>query len=215
MNCEPGDDVRGTSGSGAGEVGTCALESPQPSPRPAHLPTADQARFRAIVDDHLDFTWRCLQRLGLPADVAEDATQRIFLIVSSKLDSIQPGSERAFLFNTAVRVASSEKRTFGRRREVPAGEETDEIRDPAPGVDELIDEHRARGVLDQVLQELEMSLRTVFVLFELEGMNTTEIGLMLGIPRGTAASRLRRAREAFRVALRRHQARAAQGTRRT
>jgi len=40
----------------------------------------------------------------------------------------------------------------------------------------------------------------VFVLFELEGMTTPEIAELIGIPLGTAASRLRRARETFREA---------------
>jgi hypothetical protein len=38
----------------------------------------------------------------------------------------------------------------------------------------------------------------VFVLFELEGMDTLEVAAHLGIPRGTVASRLRRARAQLR-----------------
>jgi RNA polymerase sigma-70 factor (ECF subfamily) len=40
-------------------------------------------------------------------------------------------------------------------------------------------------------------LRVVFVLFEIEEMSTPEIASLLAIPTGTAASRLRRAREEF------------------
>jgi len=174
-----------------------------------------EARFRALVRDHLDFTWRSLRRLGLPAETADDATQRVFLVASQKLASIEPGLERAFLFNTAVRVASSEKRSFARRREVLAGDEAEGLRDGAANADELLDQHRARTLLDDLLLGLEMELRTVFVLFELEGMTVTEIADTLGVPRGTAASRLRRAREEFQAALRRHQAQAASRSRRT
>ena len=49
--------------------------------------------------------------------------------------------------------------------------------------------------------------RTVFVLFELEGMKGDEIAAMLDIPAGTVASRLRLAREAFQRAVSRLQAR--------
>jgi RNA polymerase sigma-70 factor (ECF subfamily) len=177
--------------------------------------SADEARFRGIVKDHLDFTWRSLRRLGLPADVADDATQRVFLVASKKLADIEPGRERAFLFNTAVRVASSEKRTFARRREELAGDGSDDVRDPAPGADELLDHRRARTVLEELLAGLEMDLRTVFVLFELEGLTTAEIAETLGVPQGTAASRLRRAREEFREALKRQQVRTAPKPRRT
>jgi RNA polymerase sigma-70 factor (ECF subfamily) len=52
-------------------------------------------------------------------------------------------------------------------------------------------------------------LRTVLVLFELEEMETTEIAELLGIPLGTVASRLRRAREKFEVEAERMRARLA------
>jgi RNA polymerase sigma-70 factor (ECF subfamily) len=42
------------------------------------------------------------------------------------------------------------------------------------------------------------TLREVFVLHEFEEMNMSEIAAVLGIPRGTVASRLRRARSEFR-----------------
>lgn len=179
-----------------------AREGPAP---PRRAP--DEPRFRAMVKDHLDFTWRSLRRLGLPADVADDATQRVFLVASRKLANVAPGSERSFLFNTAVRVASSEKRTFARRREVMTGDDP-ETRDAASGPDELIDQRRARDLLEELLRGLPMDLRTAFVLFELEGMTTSEVAATLGLPMGTAASRLRRAREEFREALKRHEARA-------
>jgi RNA polymerase sigma-70 factor (ECF subfamily) len=167
---------------------------------------ADQRRLRAMVAEHLDFTWRSLRRLGLPADVADDATQRVFLVASRKLGCIEAGCERAFLFNTAVRVASAEKRTFARRREVLGGTPEAELRDAAPTADELVDRRRARALLEELLASLEMDLRAVFVLFELEGLTTAEIAGYLGIPKGTAASRLRRAREEFQAALKRRQA---------
>jgi RNA polymerase sigma-70 factor (ECF subfamily) len=66
-----------------------------------------------------------------------------------------------------------------------------------PTLDELVDRHKARLLLDSILDGMPSDLRTVFVLFELEELATHEIAELLGIPRGTAASRLRRAREDF------------------
>jgi len=54
-------------------------------------------------------------------------------------------------------------------------------------------------------------LREVFVLFELEGLRSTEIAPLLGLPVGTVASRLRRAREAFHLQAKRARARTARG----
>lgn len=44
--------------------------------------------------------------------------------------------------------------------------------------------------------------RAVFTLFELEGMTGDDVAEVLGIPLGTAYSRLRLARESFRKAVR-------------
>jgi RNA polymerase sigma-70 factor (ECF subfamily) len=64
-------------------------------------------------------------------------------------------------------------------------------------MEELVDQHRAREVLSEILDAMPLNLRTVFVLFELEQMTKTEISNVVGIPEGTVVSRLRRAREVF------------------
>jgi RNA polymerase sigma-70 factor (ECF subfamily) len=51
-----------------------------------------------------------------------------------------------------------------------------------------------------VLATLELDLRAVFVLYELEEMTMAEIAVTLELAPGTVASRLRRAREAFEAA---------------
>ena len=167
----------------------------------------DDPRLAGMVRDYLAFTWRLLRRLGLPADLADDAVQRVFLVASARLSDIKPGRERAFLFNTALRIASSEKRSFARRREVRSGEAMAKAHDAAPSADEQLDRHRAREVLEELLQQLDLRLRAVFVLYELEEMSTAEIAATLEIPAGTVSSRLRRAREEFQAATRRLRAR--------
>ncbi len=186
-------------------VGSVRLDEPE------RMAPPDDSRLRTMVHEHLDFTWRSLRRLGLGADVADDATQRVFLIASRKLTSIKAGSERAFLFNTALRVASSEKRSFARRREVLTGDDDVDLPDLAPGAEEVVDRQRARDLLERLLLGMALDLRAVFILFELEGLTTAEIAATLELPMGTAASRLRRAREAFQDALKRHQARVPAG----
>jgi len=169
------------------EEGTSAPES---------LDGDGEARVRRMVDEHFDFIWRLLRRLGLRDDQAEDSAQQVFLVASRKLASIEPASERSFLFGTALRVAADLRRTAAYRREVahadPAAHLTSDDRP-----DELLDRRRAREMLDRVLDAMDLDLRTVFVLFELEEMSTPDIAALLEIPVGTAASRLRRAREDF------------------
>jgi RNA polymerase sigma-70 factor, ECF subfamily len=165
---------------------------------------SDEARLRAMVGEHFDFIWRSLRRLGLPEAEADDATQRVFVVASRRLGDIAPGSERAFLFHTAVRVGCSERRTIARRREVMS-DEAIESEVTAPPPDELLDQRRARDMLERALASMDLELRVAFVLFELEGLTLAEIARTIGIPRGTAASRLRRAREEFSRVLKRLQ----------
>ena len=180
---------------------------------PARRGTAADAQLRTLVDGHFDFIWRSLRRLGVPSTDVDDCAQQVFLVASRKLADIQAGSERAFLFSTAMRVASDERRSRTRRREV-LEDDAREVLDPAPDPEEIADKARARALLDEVLDALPMDLRAPFVLFELEEMPTAEIAAVLSLPAGTVASRLRRAREEFQNIVARTRSRAAHDARR-
>jgi RNA polymerase sigma-70 factor, ECF subfamily len=155
--------------------------------------STEPVRIEAFVREHHAFVWRVLRRSGLtPAD-ADDGAQRVFLMATARLDTIAHGSERAFLYRAAARVASNAHRAVRRRRETPGFEES-EASAALPAPDELLDQRRARQLLDRVLGELSEDLRAIIILFEIEGLRTPEIAEALGIPLGTVASRLRRAR---------------------
>jgi RNA polymerase sigma-70 factor (ECF subfamily) len=161
--------------------------------------SADEARLRAMRHEHFEFVWRSVRRLGVPEADADDATQQVFIVAAGKLRVIAEGSERAFLFGAALRVASHVRRSHRRRGEVTYA--VTEPEDASPSAEELIDRRRARALLDEVLESLPLDVRAVFVLFELEEMTLSEIATILGIPPGTAASRLRRGRELFQSAV--------------
>lgn len=150
-------------------------------------------RLRALIDAHHDFVWRSLRRLGVPHGDVDDGVQKVFLVLSRRLGGVRPGAERSFLYQSAYRVAADGRRTVRRRREV-FGVDTDHEVDPRPAPDDLMDLHRARARLDRILDALPLELRAVFALFELDQLTLTEIAELLGVPRGTVASRLRRAR---------------------
>jgi RNA polymerase sigma-70 factor (ECF subfamily) len=153
-------------------------------------------RIRALVETHYEFVWRSLRRLGVLDGDVEDAVQRVFIVTARKVDSIRSGAERAFLFQTALRVAADDRRARRRRREIPVAdhEPTDS---GAPGAEDLMDMRRARRMLDAILDGMDLELRAVFTLFELDQLTVTEIAELLAIPRGTVASRLRRAKAEF------------------
>jgi RNA polymerase sigma-70 factor, ECF subfamily len=194
------------------ELGACrsqAAADQRPTARPSRAVNAvADARLRTLVHDHYDFIWRSLRRLGVPHTDVDDCAQQVFWVAARKLAIITEGSERAFLFSTALRVASDARRSRVRRREVPQEDDAPQPCDAGPRPDEIADQRRARALLDEVLAQLPLDLRTVFVLFELEEMPTQEIATLLELPTGTVASRLRRAREEFQKLVRRLQARA-------
>lgn len=162
-------------------------------------------RLSSLVTDNFQFVWRVLRRIG-SKEWADDATQQTFVVAANKVDQIQPGCERAYLFHTAIRVAAHMRRSCARRREVPE-EEASDVHDPHPCPDDLTDRMSRRKMLDEILDAMPDDQRSVFVLFELEGISMHEIAPMLGLPVGTVASRLRRARDTFHTEAKRLRAR--------
>lgn len=157
-------------------------------------PQATGLSAQELVRSHFDFVWRLLRRFGLSPGDADDVAQQVFVVACRKLEAIHAGRERAFLFGVASRSAARFRRDQGRRGEE---ELSDDVSLDAPGPDALVDQRRARALLDEILELMPLDLRCVFISFEIEELSLSEIAEGLAIPRGTAASRLRRAREDF------------------
>jgi RNA polymerase sigma-70 factor (ECF subfamily) len=150
-----------------------------------------------MVDQHIDFVARVLRNAGTPEAEVDDDLQRTFITAAKRMDDIRHGAEKSFLLQIALRVAAHARRTIARRREVQTEDPPDLVEAMATP-EQLTDQRRARLMLDRVLDQMDVDLRTVFVLHEFEEMNMSEIADVLEIPRGTVASRLRRARLEFR-----------------
>jgi RNA polymerase sigma-70 factor (ECF subfamily) len=156
-----------------------------------------QERLASMFEVNYRFIWRSLRRLGVPFAQVDDAAQEVFVVATRRIADIEEGRERSFLFAAALRIAKDVHRSASRRRESGDEAAVGAAIDPAPLTDELAERMRAREKLDRALDLLPLELRAVFVLFEIEELTLTEIADVLAIPRGTAASRLRRSREAF------------------
>lgn len=162
----------------------------------------DQAGIRGLFTRHYASVWRLLRRFGVRQDQLDDAAQEVFWIAARRLHDIDPGREAAFLYGVALRVASGERR---RATVHPEGDPVDleHLVDQAPSPEEQAEQRQARALLDAVLDRMPHELRSLFVLFELEGLELKDIAEIEGIPVGTASSRLRRAREEFSAIARR------------
>jgi RNA polymerase sigma-70 factor (ECF subfamily) len=160
-----------------------------------------------LLKQHYEAVWRFIRRLGVRPDRVEDATQEVFIIVSNKLERVEPGRELRFLYAVALRVAANHRSAAPVRREVADAEFGETLPDPTPDAEALLDRKRLRVLLDEVLDSLPAPLREVFVLHELEGLPAVEIAETSGVALGTVNSRLRRARTLFALASRRLRAR--------
>jgi RNA polymerase sigma-70 factor (ECF subfamily) len=163
------------------------------SPMPARL---RDARLRHLLEHHFDLASRIIRNLGIPDCDVDDLLQQAFSITSDRMQDIGSGKERAFLIQTAIRLAASARRAHALSREIPTAELPD-VSDGRPSPEQLTDQARTMRVLDGVLADMDLDLRTVFILYEVEEMTMAEIAAVLQIPAGTVASRLRRAREDF------------------
>ena len=185
-----------------------AFDGPPPV---ANLPISLEkpgARARALVNEHFDFVWRLLRRLGVPEADVDDAAQRVFIVGTRRLADIASGSERTFLYGTALRIAATTRRNL-RRRERFIQSVVAETEGSARTPHDELERRRALSFLDTVLQALDDDQRVVFVLCEIEELSAPQVASLVGIPIGTVASRLRRARQAFAEELKRLKA---QGT---
>jgi RNA polymerase sigma-70 factor (ECF subfamily) len=153
--------------------------------------------LRALFELHYASVWRLLRRFGVPRAELDDAAQEVFWVAARRLADIEPNREHAFLYGVALRVASNILR---RQRSAPETLDVEALANAvelAPSPEQALDQRRARRLLDGLLARLPLELRTVFVLFELEGLAVRDIAELEQIPLGTASSRLRRAREEF------------------
>jgi RNA polymerase sigma-70 factor, ECF subfamily len=162
----------------------------------------DAVDFEALYRAHFGFVWRALVRLGVPERDVADACQDVFVVVHERLARLDPRSRlTTFLYAVCLRMASDRRRRAAARYEVLGGEHELSVEQDPPVLSDR------RALLAYALDQMPLEQRAVFTLFELEGMSGEEIATLLTVPVATVHSRLRLARDAFRLALRRAAAR--------
>ena len=157
----------------------------------------DRQRLTELYVAHHQVIWRTLRRLGFTAEAAADYTQQAYLIALERLDRIYEGSEKAFLFSTAIYFGRTAAR---KERRLELSDEVDSGSDSGSAASIMDQRQVALQLLERVLGQMPEDLVTVFSLYEIEGLSSPEIAAILEIPLGTVASRLRRARQEFRAA---------------
>lgn len=133
-------------------------------------------------------------RLGGPLVDPEDAAQDIALTALRRLSTLQdPTRFWSWLFGATRRVLRDHRQSAWSRkrsdREVPDC--------PALGVTGPYEQVDARRRVRTALEDLGDPEREVLVLCLLEERTQEEAAELIGVPRGTVASRLKRARQRF------------------
>jgi len=176
------------------------LRTPEPE---AEARSADQARtsatagegraqslavpgFAEIFRTYSGFVWRVLLRLGVAESDVDDVAQEVFLGVHRNLSSFE-------IYGICHRRAIDYRRRAMARPELATDEPPDVGTDAEQ--EEGLDLGLARSKLNQLLDSLDEEKRSVFVLFEVEGIPMEEVAEIVGCPLQTAYSRLYAARK--------------------
>src|SRR5262245_15446282 len=78
--------------------------------------------FEELYEEHFDFVWRSVRRLGVPGASMDDAVQDVFLVVHNKRDEFEGRSTvKTWIFGIVVHVA----RAHRRRRSLAGGDDPD------------------------------------------------------------------------------------------
>jgi glucose/mannose transport system substrate-binding protein len=174
-----------------------SASSTSPSRRkatPRARPKAFDDRLRRVAERSRRGLARYLARIGVPPADVDDVIQEALVVVASRLPQLSAGSESAFLFATGLRLARNIRRG-ARRRQVATEKLLQLPSEPLPNAEDLTDQLRGRTMLEEALAELPGDARLVFLLYEIQEMPMAHIAERLGVPEGTVASRLRRARQ--------------------
>jgi RNA polymerase sigma factor (sigma-70 family) len=162
---------------------------------------SDPEQFAAIFERHFDPIHRyAARRVG--SALADDITARVFTIAFERrrrFDMTAPDA-RPWLYGIASNLVRGNHRAERRRlaalgRLAALADATDP--DEAVG---LVD-GRERARLARALNQLDRRQRDVLLLHCWADLSHAEIAVALGIPPGTVASRLSRARQRVRAAL--------------
>ena len=155
----------------------------------------DADAFISVVREfdlrHRRLAFRLLGDRDLMDDVLQEAYARAFRALPRFSGRASVGT---WLYRIVYNACLDELRRSGARKEVPL----EEWREARPERADLVEQ---RLDLEAALEALPPELRAVVLLVDADDLSYEEAAEVLGIPAGTVASRLSRAREALKGAL--------------
>jgi RNA polymerase sigma-70 factor (ECF subfamily) len=157
----------------------------------------DREAFAGLVNLTSDRMYAIAVRVLRDSDLAEDALQSALLTAWRQLPNLrEPDRYEAWVRKVLVHACYAEAR---RRRAWAANVRVLPVDGPV-GPDEIVSVDD-RDTLDRAFRRLSVEQRAVFVLHHHQGLPLVEIAETLGIPAGTARSRLHHATRVLRGAI--------------
>src|SRR5262245_38909575 len=153
------------------------------------LRSRDDDALAALVRRHAPMVWGVCCRLLHNHHDAEDAFQAVFLVLVRKAADVPRQAVANWLYGVARQTAVRLRAAAAKR----GWRETQVVNMPEPTAAEVRDAD-VQTLVDEELNRLPDHYRGVVVLCDLEGMTRREAARHLGIPEGSVASRLARAR---------------------
>lgn len=151
----------------------------------------DATAGNALVERHFSAIYRFF-RNKVRADI-EDLVQRVFLACVESRDRFRgDASFRSYLFRVARNELFRRYRTDGRLEDF--GSRSMAEHDPGPSPTEALARRREHRVLLRALRSLALDDQIALELFYWEKLSGSDLAIVLGVPEGTARTRLRRAR---------------------
>jgi RNA polymerase sigma-70 factor, ECF subfamily len=182
--------------------------SPTPNPEtmvcaePIRATTPESVNIGDLYRTHAATVARWATRLGGPGVDSEDVVHEVFLVAQRRLGEFRFEADPAtWLFRTTDLIVRAHRRKARLRAWLrrSVAEEYDRAQAGSSAispVEDLIERQRARNVY-RALDGMDDKYRSVFVLFELEGLSGDKIAELTGIKVATVWVRLHRARERF------------------
>lgn len=174
------------------------------------LRSGDRAEFARLVEANYEMIYRLASRMVNDPQDAEDILQETFLKAYRHLNSFDG---RSSLSTWLYRIATNEALMFLRRKRLDTVSIDETVDTPEGEVEpvQIVDwccipenelmSSEAKVYLDQAVGKLAPNLRVVFVLRDIQGLNTQEVSQVLDLSETAVKTRLSRARMQLREEL--------------
>lgn len=166
----------------------------------------DGAAFEALVSPHLTLLLSAIRRILRDSDDVQDVLQEGLLTIHRELHRFEGRSRfSTWAYRICLNETLMQRRRRARQREEALEEAGMLMGDPEDGQDtgalDPADTDRFWRKLGEGLVRLSAEQRAVFILRDVQGVDTEEAARRLGITRGLVRQRLHRARAGLRGSL--------------